>query len=421
MQEYSTVAIFLRELKLVAPDITNDMFLEYSWTQLDANKKRQSGFTPKPKTITATEALFDTSPFNIQATIHDLMVEGVTVELKAKKTQTHRMLGSKATIKLAKYLQNSQVVNYPFSENLVLENGVAVSQIRGFISVDNLPKTAQVVGGEHTETGCTGRLLLDWLSPPSSFKVRVMAPEKEKEKEKGRDRDRDRDREKKKDEEKNSKDKQLVDRAAPPDRRRNRDPFAGLDPFAEDAAHEYHTTPGSETNEDRQREKHKFDTMRRVGVSPPRRRALPSFDKPSEQPRTTDVVADVGRGRLKEHKVSSNDPPADVALPPLPPGWSQAVDPNSGRVFFVDHVNRTTQWVHPVVAAKKLLKKMEQASKPPIPRAEAARNGVDPQTRPRTTSNTPQVEQKKQRRRSVKQDGAGAYGDGRLERYDRFL
>jgi hypothetical protein len=348
----------------------------------------------------------------------DLMVEGVTVELKAKKTQTHRMLGSKATIKLAKYLQNSQVVNYPFSENLVLENGLAVSQIRGFISVDNLPKTAQVVGGEHTETGCTGRLLLDWLNPPSSFKVRVMAPEKEK------GRDREREREKKKEDEK-VKEKQSADRVALPDRRRNRDAFAGLDPFAEDAAHEYHTTPGSETNEDRQREKHKFDTMRRVGVSPPRRRAVPLFDQPSDQPRIPGTSTDVGKGRLKEPKPSNTDPSPD-ALPPLPPGWSQAVDPNSGRVFFVDHVNRTTQWVHPVVAAKKLLKvrlstlqrtvhfhnkflfqKMEQVAKPPIPRSDqAGRNAVEPHARPRTTSNTPQVEQKKQRRRSVKQDGA---------------
>ena len=33
--------------------------------------------------------------------------------------------------------------------------------------------------------------------------------------------------------------------------------------------------------------------------------------------------------------------------PPLPQGWERRVDP-SGKVFFIDHINKRTSWVHPV-------------------------------------------------------------------------
>ncbi|RWS27743.1 hypothetical protein B4U80_03899 [Leptotrombidium deliense] len=32
---------------------------------------------------------------------------------------------------------------------------------------------------------------------------------------------------------------------------------------------------------------------------------------------------------------------------PLPPEWEIAKDPETGRVFFVDHINRRTQWIDP--------------------------------------------------------------------------
>lgn len=32
---------------------------------------------------------------------------------------------------------------------------------------------------------------------------------------------------------------------------------------------------------------------------------------------------------------------------PLPPGWEAKVDPNSGKVFYVNHIERTTSWVAP--------------------------------------------------------------------------
>ncbi|TKR96458.1 hypothetical protein L596_010472 [Steinernema carpocapsae] len=42
-----------------------------------------------------------------------------------------------------------------------------------------------------------------------------------------------------------------------------------------------------------------------------------------------------------------NRPNSEDPLGPLPEGWEKRVDPNTGRQYFVNHVNRTTQWEDP--------------------------------------------------------------------------
>jgi hypothetical protein len=44
--------------------------------------------------------------------------------------------------------------------------------------------------------------------------------------------------------------------------------------------------------------------------------------------------------------VVGHGPPDDDPLGPLPDGWEKRVEPN-GRVYFVNHKNRTTQWEDP--------------------------------------------------------------------------
>uniref|UniRef100_A0A915PUD1 E3 ubiquitin-protein ligase n=1 Tax=Setaria digitata TaxID=48799 RepID=A0A915PUD1_9BILA len=46
---------------------------------------------------------------------------------------------------------------------------------------------------------------------------------------------------------------------------------------------------------------------------------------------------------LQSNAMISNDDP----LGPLPNGWEKRADPNTGRIYFVNHVNRTTQWEDP--------------------------------------------------------------------------
>ncbi|VDN81755.1 unnamed protein product [Brugia pahangi] len=46
---------------------------------------------------------------------------------------------------------------------------------------------------------------------------------------------------------------------------------------------------------------------------------------------------------LQSNAMISNDDP----LGPLPNGWEKRADPNTGRIYFVNHVNKTTQWEDP--------------------------------------------------------------------------
>lgn len=32
---------------------------------------------------------------------------------------------------------------------------------------------------------------------------------------------------------------------------------------------------------------------------------------------------------------------------PLPPGWEMAQEPDTNKVYFVDHNNKRTQWIDP--------------------------------------------------------------------------
>ncbi|CDK13617.1 E3 ubiquitin-protein ligase wwp-1 [Caenorhabditis elegans] len=45
---------------------------------------------------------------------------------------------------------------------------------------------------------------------------------------------------------------------------------------------------------------------------------------------------------LQQNNFSADDP-----LGPLPEGWEKRQDPNTSRMYFVNHVNRTTQWEDP--------------------------------------------------------------------------
>jgi len=41
------------------------------------------------------------------------------------------------------------------------------------------------------------------------------------------------------------------------------------------------------------------------------------------------------------------------AVAPLPPGWEEAKDPRSGRIFYVNHITKTTTWDRPVASPPK--------------------------------------------------------------------
>ena len=37
---------------------------------------------------------------------------------------------------------------------------------------------------------------------------------------------------------------------------------------------------------------------------------------------------------------------------PLPDGWDRRLDPETGMTYYVDHINKKTQWKHPMYKKK---------------------------------------------------------------------
>lgn len=53
----------------------------------------------------------------------------------------------------------------------------------------------------------------------------------------------------------------------------------------------------------------------------------------------------------------------EVDSQPLPEGWEEMVDPNSGRIFYIDHVNQITTWERPRIASDNFVTTSAAAAK----------------------------------------------------------
>jgi len=61
----------------------------------------------------------------------------------------------------------------PFSLQLVAADQTCVGTLVGEYSIDNMPTSAQLVGGLHTEEGVSGKLLCDYLKPPNKYLIKL--------------------------------------------------------------------------------------------------------------------------------------------------------------------------------------------------------------------------------------------------------
>jgi len=82
-----------------------------------------------------------------------------------------------------------------------------------------------------------------------------------------------------------------------------------------------------------------------------------------------------------------------AGLPPLPAGWTSAIEPKSGKTFYVDHNKKLTTWKHPLVEKKKKEKKSTGSTGGLTPDAisRQGRAGSSPNARSRSKSPSPQT------------------------------
>ena len=83
---------------------------------------------------------------------------------------------------------------------------------------------------------------------------------------------------------------------------------------------------------------------------PPNATPPAGAEQPSHSSAPPSITAS---GGTASNNTTSNGAPEEDTLGPLPEGWEKRVEPN-GRVYYVNHKNRTTQWEDPRTQGKDL-------------------------------------------------------------------
>ena len=85
------------------------------------------------------------------------------------------------------------------------------------------------------------------------------------------------------------------------------------------------------------------DQQQRGGPPPPSGPAPPAAGAAPQAPPAAPPITATGGSNSVPVSSGGTD---EEALGPLPDGWEKRVEPN-GRVYYVNHKNRTTQWEDP--------------------------------------------------------------------------
>jgi hypothetical protein len=275
-------------------------------------------------------------------------------------------------MRLGPYIANYKVKDQDFTAALADTEAKEVGRVKGTITIENLPKSAQLIGGEHNEHGCTGQLLLEDMEPPNRYLVKKST-------------------------------RQAGSNANQPSERiyidaAHENQYAATDEEMESAhkrkeaeaarrradvanatggnmsAGDYRSRAGSgragnrdSSDEDAENEYASFklvvedapDGSTSKPSYPPAGMFSPQVAMPpqmanqaihSPQLRHPESAPD-SRGpspkKKKDRPLSSELP--DPTKLPLPAGWERCFDPKSNREYYKNHNLHTTQWQHPEI------------------------------------------------------------------------
>lgn len=205
-QEYTNTTVKLANLRLLGGAVDSNAFLEFSFAPLEeiARKsiKNQGKATmhqnqgPKPSRLSDMEAHFDVTQFQIHTTYNvrnplhrsvsdfpnsicsyfvlscctkqqSLVSESLYFVLKGSRSATTSSLyNSRGALSLRPFLDGRPFYPHDFSLTLTAPDGSCSLTCHGIVTLTNLPASAQQIGGEHNEYGCTGKQLLPYLQAP---------------------------------------------------------------------------------------------------------------------------------------------------------------------------------------------------------------------------------------------------------------
>lgn len=271
MKELSNVTVTLTNVK-----VSNLIYEQQEVKGIDATlRSRTKGSSTKAYSSViennASPSWSSWDPVTFKDTSYlDLLNDGVAIKIRAKNLGIGKVLGT-ATINFVNLLTPDENKKYTIREDIQRAGGQGsiIGTIEAQVQFLNLPLYAQLEGGIHTETSCTGRPLFPSLPVPEKYVFSV-----------------------------------------------NQQPV---------------------------------------------RPSSSNTPQPSPQQPSPNVPTPVSGG-------SGGQSPL-VNEPVLPPGWERRVEPTTKRVYYVDHNTKTTHWVPPnvVVKPQPIVQNVPQQPSPVLP------------------------------------------------------
>jgi hypothetical protein len=314
MKELSNVTIIISDIK-----ITNLIY--------DSNEVPTLDCTIRSKTKGASTKAYSSSEATIAPTWNnidpivfkdtsflDLLNDGIAFKLRVKNMAISKCVGT-AVINFVNKCTPDESKKHYIQENILREGGQGsiIGTLEANLQFQNLPLYAQLEGGIHTESTCTGRPLFPSLPVPEKYVHSINAP---------------------------------VTRPSPtstPSPSRPITPHQQQTPISNNSPQ----LPQQQPNEPV---------------------LLPGWERRIEP--TTKRVFYVDHNTKTTHWTPPNvvvkvkpqqpmqstqpvQPVQPVVLPnyvvqiPLPPGWEERKDPTSGRTYYVNHKDKATSWQDP--------------------------------------------------------------------------
>ena len=374
MNQLANMTIMLEDLKLHSFRVSKALRLAFKYGR-ELENQRSTFKTSKPSDVRADELRWPPTPISFYTSLVDLEAEFfhvMTVEGTAGTKDHLDTINIK--IPFARILQTHGIAYKPveFKES-VIENGKTQCTFSCRMTLSDVPRFCQLVGGIHTEHGITGKPRYDGFIMPKHFipesslspslsRDKSPAPATKKassssssssstskdpssKESSGKDlpsKDSSKDG-KLKDSGKLKEPVASASEPLPADRPKKKRASATPQTPAGGASPQL-ARPASAGPYDAQQAAllQQQQQLQQMQIQPPQQQILQA---PAPQRSGTPVAANGSPYGMPQNAGPTAASSAQV-MPPLPPGWEAAVDAN-GKTYFIDHNSKSTSWFHP--------------------------------------------------------------------------
>jgi hypothetical protein len=348
MHQLSNISVTLEDLKISSFRVSKTMRLAFKYGR-ELENQRSSFKTSKPSEVRPDELKWPTTPITFYTSLQDLEREYFHVQSVDGScgTKTHlERINIKIPFTRMLDMYGIQSKSVDFTE-AVVENGKTQATFSCRMTLSDLPRFCQLVGGIHSEHGIAGTPRYEGFILPKNY-FPDAAPS-------------------------NKPGRRKSDRQSSPERRASPERTrAALAPVAEAM----------------RAQKEKSPAPQRPASTGPVLQEPVAKVTPSTAP-VTPVTTPIVAPKAAKAALSAASSPAlgrssngvaaaaqDPSAIPLPPGWEMGKDPQ-GKIFYIDHNTRTTTWTHPL--GRKSSPPPNLLQQQPQMVAAAPQNGVAPQ------------------------------------------